>query len=201
MNPPLSLPDKSRHLRLIPRRCLAIGFSKCNLPPGSTSTATTSSPSSLSMASDNAMLDSNDHFIDHIKTGSEEHSSLSPTIDRQSFSSMSTTTNDCLCHQPINCVELFNEFVKENSNLTSSGASWAAKIDLVGFLYPTTLLVVSRDQFLEILCTLWHKRILKAPLGYSIRFVGKYKDNWVRGYSKLFLIGNLFSYVCPSSIV
>src|SRR5699024_10305524 len=134
----------------------AIGFRKCHLAPIYSSTANTSSPSSLSMTSDHVMLDSNDHSIGHIllKTGSEEHSSVSPTTDRQSFSSMSTTTNnDCLCHQPINCVELFNEFVKENSNSTSSGASWVAKIDLVGFLYPTTLLVVSRDQFLEVLCT------------------------------------------------
>ena len=185
---------KSRSIKLLPKTCIAIAFIR--------QSSTSSSPSSLSVTSDHVKCDHCDSTGSVSRQfGRSSHkcppSKLCPSenglsyvpqlgqqtqsspIDRQSFSSMSTGTTtdnrDCLCQQPVNCVELFNEFVKENMLNTCFmlPANSLSKLDLVGFTYPTTLLIAGHQESLKLLCSLWSRRILKAPFGYTIRFVGK----------------------------
>ena len=123
------------------------------------------------------------------------HHQLEPIEHRQSFSSMgtdtttttttTTSTRDCLCGQAFNTADLFTDFLRENLPLlnsyfcsqllpppSSSNAS-PSKLDLVGFIYPSTLLVGGHQDALHLLSALWSRRILRAPAGYAIRFIGK----------------------------
>ena len=186
---------KTRSLKLAPKRCMAISFGR-----QSTSSLPSTPSSSLSVTSDivecGEVVNHRHHHHPHTdrqvpfcatSRQSNECQNVSPVPDKQSFTSTSSniTNADCLCQQPINCVELFNEFVRENSgitcfplNNTNTTTSSLCKLDLVGFLYPTTLLLNGSEDSLESLSCMWSKRILRAPTGYYIRFLGKCKASF-----------------------
>ena len=174
-----NLPTKSHSFRLIPKTCLAISFARQPVPFSS------SSPSSFSVTSDNGFSDpceSQSAGHQEYQTRLQSHGMQSLLCsDRQSFSSVSIGTGitdnsrDCLCQQPVNCVEFFNNFLKENMlntclNLSTNSFS---KLDLVGFIYPITLIVAGPAESLRLLCSLWSRRLLKSPHGYNIRFIGE----------------------------
>ena len=186
---------KPRCIKLVPKPCIAIGFARQN------SSSSSSSPSSLSGTSDHVTCEHCDTAASanrqsgrnppkspsskpgtYCETGASilaDSAQHQAQTDRQSFSSMSTGTTtdnrDCLCQQPVNCVELFNEFLRENmfSTCFMLPSNSLTKLDLVGFIYPTTLLIAGNQESLKLLSSLWSRRLLKAPLGYGIRFVGE----------------------------
>lgn len=191
---------KSRSLKLVPKMCIAIGFvrqtSSSAGSPSSMSVSSdqpqcdhyelngTASRFSGGMTPKSPPTTRQFTFGEQSTGSTPSDSTASPPqsspVDRQSFSSFSTGTTttynrECLCQQSINCAQLFSEFVRENLLNTCFvlPTNSFSKIDIAGFLYPCTLLVSGQADSLKLLCSLWSRRILKAPLGYSIRFLGK----------------------------
>lgn len=143
---------KSRSFQLLPRRCVSI-----SLVSSIVNANVSSANSSPSLSS--------------------RHCSCLSEKERESFSSVTTTSStfECQCHQPTNVVGLFQTFIRENSSITSytTSSGLLRKLDLLGVVYPSTLLVNGPTEAIEMVCLLWNKRLLKAPTGYIIRFIGK----------------------------
>lgn len=173
------LKHRNNNVRLLLEKCIAIGLKRCT----NHSPVMSNFSSSLSMSSDQA--DYKNRFLPSMNSNGKNsvHGQCnSPLLDKVSLTSttLSSSINneqirECVCQRSSssNGAELFNELIKENTaSLTANNNSFN-KINLLGLIYPATLLVTGGQNELETLCSLWSKRILKAPSGYSINFVGK----------------------------
>ncbi len=96
--------------------------------------------------------------------------------ESQSYFPLQSTspTMRCTCNQ-IDGWTLFNQFLNENSMSVWNPylVSCLAQLEFLGFLYPSSLLIGGTDFSLEILRSAWSRRILKAPQGFQIEFIGK----------------------------
>lgn len=164
---------KSRCVRLVPKRCILISFSR------QCASSSAVSPSSSSATSERVPPQQWEHGESAGVPSQDCVAQCGQDLHRHSFSSVSTGTTtdnrDCLCQQSVNCAELFSEFIRENvlNTSLSSPANSLCKLDLAGVIYPTALIVAGPGESLKLLCSLWSRRLLKSPHGYSIRFIGE----------------------------
>jgi hypothetical protein len=94
----------------------------------------------------------------------------------QTYLPLSSTSPSlrCTCNQ-IDGWTLFNQFLNENSMSVWYPylVSCLAQLEFLGFIYPSNLLIGGTDFSLEVLRSAWARRVLKAPQGFQIEFIGK----------------------------
>jgi hypothetical protein len=96
--------------------------------------------------------------------------------ESQTYLPLSSTspTLKCTCNQ-IDGWTLFTQFLNENSMSVWNPylVSCLAQLEFLGFIYPSNLLIGGTEFSLEVLRSAWTRRILKAPQGFQIEFIGK----------------------------
>jgi len=96
--------------------------------------------------------------------------------ESQTYLPLSSTSPSlrCTCNQ-IDGWTLFTEFLNENSMSVWYPylVSCLAQLEFLGFIYPSNLLIGGTDFSLEVLRSAWTRRVLKAPQGFQIEFIGK----------------------------
>jgi hypothetical protein len=80
----------------------------------------------------------------------------------------------CTCHQ-FDGWSLFNEFLTENSLSVWNPylIQCLSQLQFLGFLQPSSLLIGGTDFCLEVIRSQWSRRVLRAPKGFRIDFIGK----------------------------
>lgn len=88
---------------------------------------------------------------------------------------------ECQCHPPVpfDGATVFRQLIKDNlwtntcCTLALSSASEPCTLGLAGVIHPSTLLLSGSEHVLELICSLWSRRLLKSPPGFHIQFVGE----------------------------
>lgn len=102
---------------------------------------------------------------------------LSPAV---TYTSEETSLNSasgplqCTCG-PYDGWTLFKQFLKENSTSIWNPylISCLTQLEFLGFLHPLNLLIGGTEFCLEVIRSSWARRVLKAPKGFRIEFIGE----------------------------
>ena len=122
------------------------------------------------------------HFVlKQLENGKSDNQLQSPalsfhTTEAHSYYQLDANSHSvqCTCG-PYDGWSLFKQFLNENSMSVWNPylISCLTQLEFLGFLHPLNLLIGGTDFCLEVIRSSWARRVLKAPKGFEIEFIGK----------------------------